>query len=113
MHTKNSLIAFKKHGIEFPPEAVDVEILQGGFLLFADGGLHVAASCLDGGGQAHVLEGLGLERDGIIKEFAEEEYARYAVAQQHHAVGGLRVGTALGKRLFDAELDGFGKEYGY
>ena len=87
-------VALKEHGVQHLAEAVDVEILQRGFFLLADSGLHIAASCLDGGGQAHVLEGLGLHADGVVKEFFLVVDPGYPVPHQHDPVGGFRIRAA-------------------
>ena len=84
-------VALKEHGVQHLTETVDVEILQGGFFLLADRGFHIAASRLDGSGQSHILEGLGLHADGVVKEFFLVVDPGYPVAHQHNPVGFLRI----------------------
>ena len=87
-------VALEEHGIELPPEAVDVEVLQAVLRQLADAGGQIAEARLHAGAEAHVAEGLGLEADGIVEEMALVIDAADPVADEEDLVRFLRVRSA-------------------
>ncbi len=96
-------VAFEKHGIQHPAEAVDVEVFQRGFRQLMNTGGKVAEARPQGGKEPHVPDSLPFHADGVIKKMPGIVNAGYPPADQHHAVLCLRVGASRLQRLFTPE----------
>ena len=98
-------VALEEHGIQLFAETIDIEVFQRGFFFFADGALQVAASGCNGSSEAHVLDGIPLQGNRIVKELMLIINSGYPIPHQHDTVGFFRVWAAGSEFLFPMQLD--------
>ena len=79
-------VVLEEHLVQRTAEAVDIEVLQGGFRQLVHQRDHVSEACTEGVFEAHARESAPFDGDGIIEEGLEEEDAGNALTNQHHAV---------------------------
>ena len=91
-------ILFKKHGIQFPAEPVDIKIFQGIFLSFVKHGGQITEAGLKGGNEPHIFKGFPFQGNRIIKKLLVKINTRYPVPGEHHPIRLFRIRPACGKR---------------
>ena len=77
---------FKKHGIQFLTETVDIEILQRVLFSLVNKRPKITEAYLNGGDQPHIKDRFQFQRYRVIKEFTTEENARQSGANKHDLV---------------------------
>jgi hypothetical protein len=94
-------IRFVKHHVQLFAEPVDQEILQRMLLMLRqERRTQIAESATKGTGQAHLLQRVGGQANGIVKEVVQQVNAALARAHQHHEIFSSRVGRRSHRRKF-------------
>ncbi len=109
-------VPLEEHRVQAVAKAVDVEVLEVVLGQRTRLGGQVARAHARGGGHAHRAQRACVERDGVVEEPPVVVDARHALAREHHALAGLRVGAAVRQDAVAAKqqvVEGGGSLHGH